>query len=298
MIAVPVVRSFVDGFRASSYGLIVAMTAAMSAIVMPAAKAQSPAGTEAKSEKPQQKSDAKPENPEIAKRRAAERKTFTDAEIIDGFFRTVFGAEFHVAGRVDRIRKYEVPVRVYADVRAKPDRRAQLAAVVADIGSKVQHLDIGMADKRKDANVVITMVRDRDIEKTIRQFYGREQADRIVQSLEPQCLSGFRKDDLFRIQHSDVIIAVDAGDFIFYDCMYEELLQAMGPINDDDKLAWSMFNDEVQMGFFDIYDQYILNLLYDPRIRAGMSKEQVKELLPQILPDVRAWITKVNGLTE
>jgi hypothetical protein len=41
-----------------------------------------------------------------------------------------------------------------------------------------------------------------------------------------------------------------------------------------------------------------MNLLYDPRIRAGMSKEQVKELLPKILPDVRAWIAKVNGLKE
>jgi hypothetical protein len=274
------------------------ITVAVFAIAVPAAKAQSPVGTEAKSEQPELKSKSRRENPEIAKRRAADRKTFTDAEIVDGFFRTVFGAEFHVAGRVDRIRKYEMPVRVFPDARAKPDRRAQLAEVVDDIRSKVQHLDIAVTDKRKDANVVVTMVRDRDIEKTIRKFYGREQAARIVQSLEPQCLSGFRKDDLFRIQHSDVIIAVDAGDFIFYDCMYEELLQALGPINDDDKLNWSMFNDEVQMGFFDIYDQYILNLLYDPRIRAGMTKDQVKELLPQILPDVRAWIAKANGLTQ
>jgi hypothetical protein len=274
------------------------ITVAVFAIAVPAAKAQSPVGTEAKSEQPEPKSKSRRENPEIAKRRAADRKTFTDAEIVDGFFRTVFGAEFHVAGRVDRIRKYEMPVRVFPDARAKPDRRAQLAEVVDDIRSKVQHLDIAVTDKRKDANVVVTMVRDRDIEKTIRKFYGREQAARIVQSLEPQCLSGFRKDDLFRIQHSDVIIAVDAGDFIFYDCMYEELLQALGPINDDDKLNWSMFNDEVQMGFFDIYDQYILNLLYDPRIRAGMTKDQVKELLPQILPDVRAWIAKANGLTQ
>ena len=235
---------------------------------------------------------------EIAKRRAAERKTFTDAEIIDGFFRIVFGAEFHVSGRVDRIRKYEMPVRVYADSRAKPDRRKQVAATVDDIRSKVRHLDIAMVDDRKDANVTVTLVRDRDIEKTIRQFYGREQARKIVRSLEPQCLSGFRKDDLFRIQHSDVIIVVDAGEFIFQDCVYEELLQALGPINDDDDLPWTMFNDEVQMGFFDIYDQYLLNLLYDPRIRAGMTSDQVKELLPQILPDVRAWIAKANGLKE
>ena len=239
---------------------------------------------------------ARAEDPKIAKLRAAERKTFSDAEIVDGFFRIVFGAEFHVAGRVDRIRKYETPIRVYADSRAKPDRRAQFGAVVADIRSKVRNLDIAVVSKRKEANVSVTMVRDRDVEKTIRQFYGREQADRIVQSLEPQCLSGFRKDELFRIVRSDVIVAVDAGDFIFYDCIYEELLQALGPINDDDKLPWTMFNDEVQMGFFGIYDQYLLNILYDPRVRAGMTREQVRELLPQILPDVREWVTKVNAL--
>lgn len=238
------------------------------------------------------------EHLEVAKRHTTERKTFTDAEIVDGFFRIVFGAEFHVSGRVDRIRKYEMPVRVYAESRAKPDRRKQVAAVVDDIRSKIRHLDIAMADRRKDANVTVTLVRDRDIEKTIRRFYGREQAARIVKSLEPQCLSGFRKDDLFRIQHSDVIIVVDAGEFIFRDCTYEELLQALGPINDDNELPWTMFNDEVQMGYFDIYDQYLLNILYDPRIRAGMTKEQVKELLPQILPDVRAWVAKVNGLKE
>ena len=55
----------------------------------------------------------RPRIAEIAHRRAAERKNFTDAEIIDGFFKVTFGAEFHVAGGVDRIRKYDGPVRVY-----------------------------------------------------------------------------------------------------------------------------------------------------------------------------------------
>ena len=43
------------------------------------------------------------ENPEIAARKRAEKKDFTDAEIIEGFFKTSFGAEFQLAGRVDRI---------------------------------------------------------------------------------------------------------------------------------------------------------------------------------------------------
>ena len=37
-----------------------------------------------------------------------------------------------------------------------------------------------------------------------------------------------------------------------------------------------MFNDNVSMGYFDVYDQYLLNLLYDPRIKAGMTVQDVK----------------------
>ena len=244
---------------------------------------------------------ASAEDREIANRRATERKTFTDAEIADGFFKTAFGAEFRITGRSDRIRKYDGPVRVYVDGRAKigrnvPDRRSQVAEVVADIGARVDHLDIAMAKAREDANVIVTLVRDRNLARTIREFYGRDRARQIEHSLAPQCLSGFRKDETFRITHSDVILVVDAGDFVFYDCLYEELLQALGPINDTDTVRWTMFNDAVHMGFFDVYDQYILNILYDPRIRPGTTVAEATALLPKVMPDVRAWVTKVNGL--
>ena len=209
-----------------------------------------------------------------------------------------FGAEFNTAGRIDRIRKYEVPVRVYADNRGRPDRRKQVAAVVADIKSRIAGIDIAMAQTRAEANVVVTLARDRDLPRFIRIFYGAERAKQIQKSLEPQCLSGFRKDNDYRILKSDVLIAVDAGDFIFYDCIYEELLQALGPINDDDSIPWTMFNDDVQKGFFDVYDQYLLNILYHPGIRAGMTLDEVRTLLPEILPEIRKFVAKTNGLRE
>jgi hypothetical protein len=59
-----------------------------------------------------------------------------------------------------------------------------------------------------------------------------------------------------------------------------------------------MFNDNVSMGYFDVYDQYLLNLLYDPRIKAGMTVQDVKAILPDVLADVRTWVRKVNNLTE
>jgi hypothetical protein len=240
---------------------------------------------------------ASAEIPAIASRQRAEKKTFTDSEIIDGFLKTAFGAEFHLAGRVDRIRKYNIPVRVFADGN-RGDRKAQLAKVVADIGARVQHLDIAMTETSERANVVVKLVRDRDLYRTIAASYGSERAKEIKASLDPQCLSGFRKNENYEIEHSDVILTVDNGDFVFFDCAYEELLQSLGPINDTSSVPWTMFNDNVSMGFFDVYDQYILNLLYDPRIKAGMTVAEVKAVLPEMMTDVRAWVKKVNNLPE
>lgn len=233
---------------------------------------------------------------DVAVRRAAERKNFTDAQIVEGFLKIAIGAEFSTGGRTDRIRKYDGPVRIFVENRAKPDRRRQVAEVIADIRSRVRHLDIKTVDSRARANVVVTLVRDRDVLRTIREIYGEARAQRIQHSLVPQCLSGFSKDAHDRIQRSRVIIAVDIGTEAFYHCIYEELLQALGPINDDASVPWTMFNDTAQMGFFGIYDQYLLNILYDPRVRPGMTRNEVKAVLPQVLADVRRWVAARNGL--
>lgn len=227
-----------------------------------------------------------------------ERKQFTDAEIADGFFKTAFGAEFHLAGRVDRIRKYEKPVRVFIDNRARPDRRARMRQVIADIRRRIEHIDIAETKQRTSANVIVTLVRDRDLQKTIAAFYGSDRAREIKNAIDPQCLSGFSKDDSFAILSSNVILAVDVGSFVFADCAYEELLQSLGPINDTDSVPWTTFNDSVSMSHFGIYDQYLLNILYHPRLRPGMTVDEVKALLPKILPDVRAFVEKANGLKK
>ena len=167
---------------------------------------------------------------------------------------------------------------------------------MADIASRVQHLDIAMVEGIDDANVQVKLVRDRDLQRTISTFYGSERAKEIRSSLDPQCLSGFRKNEKFEIEHSDVILTVDNGDFVFFDCAYEELLQSLGPINDTESVPWTMFNDNVSMGYFDVYDQYLLNLLYDPRIKPGMTVQEVQGVLPDVLTDVRTWVRKVNNL--
>jgi hypothetical protein len=234
----------------------------------------------------------------IQQKQRTEKKSFTDAQIIEGFLKTTFGAEFQLAGRVDRIRKYVKPVRVFTDNKGRPDRTKQLADIVADIGKHIRHIDIAMVDDRATANVVVTLVRERNFSRALATMYGGDRAKEIKRSLDPQCLSGFTKNDRFEIEHSEVILTVDSGDFLFLDCAYEELLQALGPINDTSTVPWTMFNDDVQMGYFDVYDQLLLNALYDPRIKAGMTIDEAREVLPEILVSVREWVKQTNGLRQ
>jgi Protein of unknown function (DUF2927) len=235
------------------------------------------------------------ENPEISIRRDAQRTNFTNDEIKDGFFKIAFNAELQIGPRVDRIRKFDEPVRIFVVNRGAPGRRAEVAAITADIRAHVDHLDIAMTDDRKAANVVVTLVHKRDLKQTIRSIFGVGLATRIQRSLNPQCLSGLAKDRLYRIKRAEVILPIDAGEFMFLDCAYEELLQSLGPINDDPSVPWTMFNDDVQMGFFDIYDQFMLNLLYDPRVRPGMTREEIGKLLPKLLPTARTWVSRTNA---
>ena len=234
------------------------------------------------------------EDPDVSSRRASERTDFTDAEIKDCFFKIAFYAELQLGAPAERVRKFDEPIRIFLDSKSAPDRRPEITAIIDDIRAHVNHLDVAVTNDRQAANFTVRLVPARDLDRTIRSLYGSDKAKRIQQTLNPQCLSGIGKDQRFRIRRAEVILPIDAGDFTFYDCAYEELLQALGAINDDSSVPWTMFNDDVQMGFFDVYDQYLLNILYDPRVRPGMTKEEVNALLPDLMSTARTWVGNVN----
>ena len=235
---------------------------------------------------------AQPENPEISARRAAERTAFSDDELKDSFYKTALGAKLQFDRADKRIRKFDAPVRVFVTGDAA-QARADIARVVTDIQGRVAHLDVAVTDDRAAANVVVTLVRKNELATTLSR-YGAARAKQIQQKLNPECLSGVGVDKEFHIKRAEVFLPLDAGEFRLYDCAYEELLQVLGVVNDDRSVPWTMFNDDVQMGFFDVYDQHLVNILYDPRVRPGMSRREVEGVMPEVLPAVRTWVARVN----
>ncbi|WP_201159410.1 DUF2927 domain-containing protein [Rhodoplanes elegans] len=227
------------------------------------------------------------------RRPAAGPARFTDRQIVRGFLAVAFGAEY-ATGTTDRIRRFDGPVRVLVDAAgAPPDlaaaRTATVEAVVAEIGRGVQHLDIATTHDRADANLTILIVRRRAFAATVTAVFGPDRASTILRRLAPDCVSGFSRDEAFRIRQAAVILVADTSDFAFRDCTIEETLQALGPINDT-TLPWTMFNDAVRTGRFGRYDRYLLGLLYHPRMRPGMPRREAEAIARAALPDVRAFV--------
>ena len=73
------------------------------------------------------------ENPEISVKRSAQRLSFTNEEIMDGFYKIAFGAELQLDQPVERIRKFDEPVRVFVINQGERGRLKRIAAVIGDI---------------------------------------------------------------------------------------------------------------------------------------------------------------------
>jgi hypothetical protein len=84
--------------------------------------------------------EVRAENPEISMKRSTPRQSFTNEEIIDGFYKIAFGAELQLDQPVERIRKFDGPVRVFVINQGGRDRLKRIAAVVGDIRARVNHL--------------------------------------------------------------------------------------------------------------------------------------------------------------
>ncbi len=210
---------------------------------------------------------------------------FNDAALVDGFKRTVFGSEYPSWGwQAGIVKKFVKPVRVYVDDRSTAGRGDEVRSFVRSLPGAIDGLKIGLVAKPGEANFRVFVIDRRDYRRVVaEEIYGRP-----TSSFAPgKCLVrvvSMRNG----IARADAVIVADEGDFLFRRCTVEEVLQGLGPVNDDRTLAESVFNDTSRHATFTSFDRHLLNMLYDPRIRPGMSKREVARVLPTVAADVQA----------
>ena len=211
---------------------------------------------------------------------AAPGYCFTDAEVIDGFNRTVFGSEFVTAGRASRVvKKFTEPVRFYIDNRTgQAAAHRNVLSFIESLPSQIEGLPVLIVHMPADANFRVLILNRSDYRAVVqKELLRRAPGDCLV-----RVIAG--ADGIAR---SDAVIVTDKGNRLFRKCVVQEILQGLGPVNDDSRLTMSVFNDRTRHTNFTAFDRFILNTLYDPQIRAGMSRAEAASVLPRVVAEVR-----------
>lgn len=65
-------------------------------------------------------------------------------------------------------------------------------------------------------------------------------------------------------------------------CIHEELAQGLGLTNDSPRARPSIFNDDEEFAYLTVHDEMLLRMLYDRRLKPGMSQEEARPIAARI----------------
>lgn len=212
-------------------------------------------------------------------------RAFSDAELIDGFMRTVFGSEYPSWGRqAGIVKKYTQPVHVYVDDRSAGRRGPEVEAFIRTLPGLIRGLRMSVVSDPADADYRVFVIDRADYRRVVsREVYGLTASTYAPGKCLVRVVSSSAG-----ISRSDAVIVANEGEFLFHRCMVEEILQGLGPANDDDTLAESVFNDRSTHATFTSFDRHILSMLYHPLVRAGMNERRAREVLPVVAAEIQA----------
>lgn len=212
---------------------------------------------------------------------AAPLKGFSDQDLALGFYATVFGLEHGSAG-AGMVKKFESPVRFEIASHSLIDRERDVADFIRQLPRTIRGLDARLAKGNEEANFKVIVV-DRD------SYVQRARLDAFSNAFARVPGNCMVKVDFTAtgIRRATAVIVSDDGETLFRRCMVEEILQGLGPMNDDTRLRHSVFNDRSPHVRFMPFDRAIVTMLYDPRVRHGATKAELTALMPALIATAR-----------
>ena len=81
------------------------------------------------------------------------------------------------------------------------------------------------------------------------------------------------------------LIRSEHPDLMRLSCIHEEIAQGLGLANDSPGVRPSIFNDDDEFALLTSHDEKLLAMLYDPRLRPGMTLDEARPLLGTLARD-------------
>jgi hypothetical protein len=211
---------------------------------------------------------------------------FSAVELERGFLALAFGSDLRIGARPLGIRRFDHPIKARVIGGGTVDRINAMSRIIAEYAREVPELALTLAPSSAAAEVELRLIDEKDFQSALQAAFGDKIAHAFVARTDPQCMTSVKSTADGKIVHSVSFIIVDKGDDVFLDCAYHELLHAFGLSNHDQHNPWTTLNQKRMVGYLTAYDRSLLTLLYDPRIRPGMTMRRARAVLPAAIADL------------
>ena len=227
---------------------------------------------------------------------------FTTRDIVRNFERIALydeyarGAGLRTAANAPSfLRRWSIPVRIGVEFGASvpEEQQARDRSVVAGYTARLARLtghSITVASPAS-ANFNVLVVGEDDRAQAIARIR------QLVPNISESSLDIFRT--LPRSIHCLVVafssegadydyrravafIRAEHPDLMRRSCFHEEMAQGLGLANDSPKARPSIFNDDDEFALLTTHDEMLLRILYDARLRPGMSPDEARPIVSEI----------------
>lgn len=211
---------------------------------------------------------------------------FSPAELRRGFMALAFGSDLRIGARPRGIRRFDHPIHARVFAGGSTDRAEAMRRIIEEYADKVPSLQLRVITA-PPIDIEVRLIDERDFKSALRTAFGAEVAVTFIRRTDPQCMTSVKSSTEGDILRSVSFIIVDKGQEVFLDCAYHELLHAFGLSNHDQRNPWTSLNQHRMVGYLTVYDRALLTMLYNPRIKPGMTPAQAQAALPDVIAGLK-----------
>jgi AcrR family transcriptional regulator len=216
--------------------------------------------------------------------RAPAQGRLSNSQVVANLLEIVFGSEF-VGEESMVVRKWSGPMRLAIYAR-DAERYRPLVRPHLDRLRLLTGLDIRLVDgSEPDQNAFVFVFGREQFYAYADQHLGPGKNPRTNRFLA--CFGYFHANGRKDIDEITAVIPSFISDDEIRACVVEEVTQAIGLPNDSDSAEPSIFNDDDLYQDLTWQDELLLRVLYDPRVRSGMTRTEFEPLARQIVDELR-----------
>lgn len=226
---------------------------------------------------------------------------FTDTMLARNFERIALEEEYargagftRSSGELGRIKKWTSPVRISVEFGASvdADRRATDTREVTNYARRLARVTgHPISVSQSNANFHVLFMGEDDsahIKPRIRALVPEISAaslaifDNLPRGIHCLVLAFSGSQGGYDYARAVALIRDEHPDLLRRSCIHEEVAQGLGLGNDSPEARPSIFNDDDEFALLTTHDEMLLKILYDPRLKPGMTAAQVRPVVREL----------------